>query len=217
MTNTLLQFVLLVLMLSLFGILGSRTPQARIRLVALQGFILAVLLFLVHDPAEHIVHLSLLAVAIVLIKVIGFPWLLRRTSRKVYAATHTLALRSGHKYAMLFGILGLMFSLWLESRLPIAKTVYPPMLFPAAVATLLCGLIVVVERTRALGQAIGYLVLENGIFLLGMPLMGENSTWFELVLLLDVFVAALVMGVAIHHISTIFASIDVDRFCKLRD
>ena len=62
----------------------------------------------------------------------------------------------------------------------------------------------------------GYLVAENGIFLLGIPLMTAGAVWFELTLLLDIFVAVFVMGIAINHISYTFESIDVG-FHDLRD
>ena len=79
------------------------------------------------------------------------------------------------------------------------------------------GLILIVGRIKAITQVIGYLVAENGIFLLGVPLMTAGTAWFELALLLDVFVAVFVMGIAINHISDSFASIDVARFRSLRD
>ena len=47
--------------------------------------------------------------------------------------------------------------------------------------------------------------------------MTEEAVWFELTILLDVFVAVFVMGIAINHISKTFESIDVGRFCSLRD
>ena len=47
--------------------------------------------------------------------------------------------------------------------------------------------------------------------------MTGGTVWFELALLLDVFVAVFVMGIAINRISDSFASIDVARFRSLRD
>jgi hydrogenase-4 component E len=143
--------------------------------------------------------------------------LLHRTLHKVGLASHSAVRGSGHKYAVISGMCCLIFALWLETRLPFAQEIYPPLFFPAALATLFSGLIMVVGRMRALGQVLGYLVAENGIFLLSMPLMMESSTWFELSLLLDVFVAVFVMGIAINYISETFESIDVGHFCSLRD
>ena len=98
-----------------------------------------------------------------------------------------------------------------------AKAGLAPMLLPTGLGTLFCGLILIVGRIKAITQVIGYLVAENGIFLLGVPLMTAGTVWFELALLLDVFVAVFVMGIAINHISDSFASIDVARFRSLRD
>jgi hydrogenase-4 component E len=50
-----------------------------------------------------------------------------------------------------------------------------------------------------------------------VPLIGHDAMWIEFLILLDLFVAIFVMGIAIHHISRTFDSIDVDRFCTLRD
>ena len=94
--------------------------------------------------------------------------------------------------------------------------IFPPLLLPAGLTTLFCGLLLVVGRATALSQVMGYLVAENGIFLLGIPLMTAGAVWFELTLLLDIFVAVFVMGIAINHISHTFESIDVG-FHDLRD
>ena len=114
------------------------------------------------------------------------------------------------------GLACLVFSLWLEGRLPMTPGLFPPLLLPAGLTTLFCGLLLVVGRATALSQVMGYLVAENGIFLLGIPLMTAGAVWFELTLLLDIFVAVFVMGIAINHISHTFESIDVG-FHDLRD
>ena len=118
---------------------------------------------------------------------------------------------------VLAGMAGLIFSIWLESKLVMPLGLYPTLLLPTGLATLFCGLILIVGRIKAITQVIGYLVAENGIFLLGVPLMTTGTVWFELALLLDVFVAVFVMGIAINYISDSFASIDVARFRSLRD
>ncbi|MDD6181826.1 MAG: hydrogenase-4 component E [Desulfovibrionaceae bacterium] len=215
--SLLLQIAIVLLLLGNLAMLAARRLEPRITLVALQGALLAALLLLAPHNGGHLLHSLLLAAAIIAIKAVSFPLLLRRTLRKVSFTPHAVSASKDHKFAVLAGMAGLIFSLWLETRLPLAQALYPPLLFPAALTTLFAGLIMVVGRNRALGQVMGYLVAENGIFLLSMPLMVESSTWFELSLLLDVFVAVFVMGIAINHINETFESIDVGRFCSLRD
>ena len=215
--TTVFQFCVILLLLNNFALLAVSRLALLIRLAAFQGLVLALVLTLMpRSDAGSLVHVLLLAGAVVCIKAVGFPWLLRRTLRRV-AADAFLASHLGFSLSVAAGMAGLLFSLWLETRLPVTLELFPPLLFPAALTTLFTGLILVVARMKALTQVIGYLVAENGIFLLGMPLMMEGSTWFELSLLLDVFVAVFVMGIAINHINATFESIDVGRFCSLRD
>lgn len=178
------------------------------RLTALQGLLLAALLL----SLDH----SLLAGAVLLIKGALLPGLLWRTqSRLPAAALICPARRVG--LCVLAGMAGLAFAIWLDGKLVMPQGLFPPMLLPAGLTTVFCGLILIVGRIKAITQVIGYLVAENGIFLLGVPLMTAGTVWFELALLLDVFVAVFVMGIAINHISDSFASIDVAGFRSLRD
>lgn len=214
--STLFQLCLILLLCNNFALLAVGRLTLLIRLVAFQGALLAALLMLMPMPEDDMLHMVLLAGAVLLIKVLGFPWLLRRTLRRIATDTMVVPYLS-YSLSVAAGLAALIFSLWLEARLPLAQNVFPPLLFPAALTTLFTGLLLVVVRMKALTQVIGYLVAENGIFLLGMPLMAAATTWFELSLLLDVFVAVFVMGIAINHINKTFDSIDVGRFCTLRD
>lgn len=185
------------------------------RLTAVQGILLAWVPLLCAGPGDH-GHALLLALAVLAIKGIGFPWLLARTLSRL-EVNPVIEPYLGFNLSLVAGVAGLLFSLWLETRLPFPPGLFPPLLFPAALTSIFTGLTLVVARHKALTQVIGYLAAENGIFLLGTPLSGQGSVWLELSVLLDVFVAVFVMGIALHHISKTFESIDVGRFCSLRD
>lgn len=218
--TTLCQLGLILFLCNNFALLFVARLHLLIRLVAFQGFLLTALLLLMPRAADDITHIVLLAGAVLLIKALGLPWLLRRTLRRVLADTPTIIAftpRLNHSLSVVAGLAALIFSLWLETRLPLAQEIFPPLFFPVALTTLFTGLLLVAGRTMALTQVIGYLVAENGIFLLGMPLMAMATVWFELALLLDIFVAIFVMGIAINHINKSFDSIEVGRFCTLRD
>ena len=206
--TTLLQSCLFLLVLSNYLLLGTRRVAGMTRLTAFQGLLLAALLL----SLDH----ALLAGAVLLIKGALLPGLLWRTQKRLPAdALICPARRVG--FGVLAGMAGLVFSIWLDGKLVMPLGLYPPLLLPTGLATLFCGFILIVGRIKAITQVIGCLVAENGIFLLGMPLMTAGTTWFELALLLDVFVAVFVMGIAINHIGNTFESIDVGRFRSLRD
>ena len=60
-------------------------------------------------------------------------------------------------------------------------------------------------------------MLENGVYLFGIGVVRGTPMLVELGVLLDVFVAVFVMGIAIFHINREFDHIDTDRLTVLRD
>ncbi len=58
--------------------------------------------------------------------------------------------------------------------------------------------------------------MENGIYAFGVALVGGVPLLVELGVLLDVFVAVFVMGIAIYHINREFDHIDADQLDRLR-
>lgn len=199
--------VIFLLLLNDLLLLAVPAVKWLICLTAFQGLLLASLLF----DLQH----ALLGTAVLCIKGVLLPALMARTYRHIAGRATPCSINL--TLALLMGMLGLVFSLWLESRLPQLHGLFPPLLLPTALTTLFCGLILVVARAKALSQVIGYLVAENGIFLLGTPLMAAGAIWYELALLLDIFVAVFVMGIAIGHIGETFESMDTASFRSLRD
>jgi hydrogenase-4 component E len=92
-----------------------------------------------------------------------------------------------------------------------------PLLVPVAFATLFIGFLIVVSRKKAITQVLGYLMMENGVFVFGMSLAYQLPFVVEFGILLDVLVAILVFGVLIQHISAEFDSIDTDVLSELKD
>lgn len=208
--------LMVLLVLVNLGLLSLRRMAWCIRLAGVQGALLGVTILVLSPGGAPDPHVWLLAAAVVAIKALAFPLLLRRTMR-------TLHLRAwvepyiGYGLSLLAGLGALLFSVWLGSRLAIPGLPMPPLLFPAAFTAFFGGLLMLVSRKKALTQVVGFLAMENGIFLFGAPTLAWGSAWMELAVLLDVFVAVFVMGMVVHRIDRTFDSIDVGLFCSLRD
>jgi len=210
------QFVLILLLLNNFALLSTGNMKMLIRLTAAQGMLLA-LLALLMPVSPDFTQALLFCLAVLGIKGLCLPWLLTRTLNRVVREPR-VSPRFGYNLSILAGVLALVFSLWLEARLPIAPGFFPFLLFPAAFSTIVAGFVLLVGRMKAITQIIGYLAAENGIFLLSLPLISTaGGFWLEMLILLDVLVAVFVMGIAINHISNAFNSLNVGRFCSLKD
>ncbi len=207
--------VLVFLVLTNLVLLGSSRLAACIRVCAFQGLLLGALTILVQAD-ELTLRGMLLAVGSMVVKGAVFPWLLFRALREANVRREEEPF-VGYTLSLIVGLLCLGASLWLGSRLPLPRHVSSHLVVPAAFFSILVGLLLIVSRKLALTQVLGYLVLENGIYTFGVALAHEEPLLVELGVLLDVFVAVFVMGIAIFHISREFDHIDVDRLSALKD
>ncbi|MBI3839300.1 MAG: hydrogenase [Planctomycetia bacterium] len=208
---------LVLVMLANLAMLGSSRLSACIRLSAAQGILLS-LLPLQLELAEHKLapRLALFALTILVLKGVVFPALLMRTLRTA-DVRHEVVPMVGYVSSLIFGVIVLCFSFWVSSRLILPHPAPSPLVLPLALSTILIGLFLIISRKTALMQVVGYLVLENGIFIFGVALANKTPLLVEMGVLLDVFVAVFVMGIAIFHINREFDHIDVNQLTSLKD
>jgi hydrogenase-4 component E len=114
------------------------------------------------------------------------------------------------------GVLSLALGFWLSSRSHLPLDGVAPLLVPVALSTILVGLLVIVSRRLAINQVLGYIVMENGIYVLGLAMVREIPALVEMGVLLDAFVAVFVMSIVTHHISREFEHIDADQMDSLK-
>lgn len=185
-----------------------------IKIVAVQGVVAGFLPLLagVGMPESRAL---LFAAVIVTLKGMVFPWLLLRARDRSGAGKDVETLVS-YPVSMLLGIGAFIASSWLGSRLPLPETPVA-WIVPASLATIFTGFLLITTRTKAITQVLGYLVIENGIYIFGLALFVEQPMMVELAILLDVFVAVFVMGIAIFHISREFDHIDTAELSELND
>jgi hydrogenase-4 component E len=87
----------------------------------------------------------------------------------------------------------------------------------ASLATVFSGFILLITRIKAVTQVVGYLVLENGIFIFGMLLIEALPFFVEFGILLDLVVGIFVMGILINHISREFPSDRAEELSSLKE
>ena len=87
----------------------------------------------------------------------------------------------------------------------------------APLATVFMGLLLLVSRRLAVTQVVGYLMLENGIFVFSLVLATELPTIVEMGVLLDIFVGVFIMGITIFQINREFDHMDASRLQELQD
>src|SRR5260221_8566248 len=101
--------------------------------------------------------------------------------------------------------------------LPLANKLVGLFIVPASFATVWTGFLMLTTRRKAIMQVLGYLLLENGIFLFGLLLLEAMPFLVEVGVLLDLFTGVFIMGIIVHHISREFASISTEHLTELKE
>jgi hydrogenase-4 component E len=206
--------LLVVLLLVNFFMLGTSRLRALISGSAAQGVLLALLVVAVHG--EVTLQAALIALATIALKSIVIPSMLTRALRD--AAIHReIEPVIGFVPSLLLGGLGTGLSVVFARTLPLAPEHVGSLLVPASLATAFTGFLLLATRRKAITQVVGYLALENGVFVMGLTLVEAMPLLVETGVLLDLVVAIFVMGIIIEHISREFSSIDTTRLNSLKE
>ena len=207
---------LVLITLTSLVLLGSRRLGTSVRMVALQGVLLSPLPLVLAAESGIAPRAAMLAIATVVIKGAAFPWLLGRAVRGSTTRREVAPL-VGFNASLLIGVLLLAVAFLLSRRLPLPPGQRTPLLLPVAFFNILAGLFVIASRRKAITQVLGYLVMENGIYVFGVGFASHQPLLVELGILLDVFAAVFVMGIVIFHMGREFDHIDTDRMTLLSD
>ena len=209
--------LLLVAALSLAIVATGRLASC-VRASALQGAALAALPFALWGGAldRHLVPVVLMSLGTLAVKAFVIPALLSRAMRAADVRREVQPFISLHLSLLVAAVL-VAVSFWLATVLVLPRPSPTTLLVPIAFATVLVGFLVLVSRRQAVTQVVGYLMLENGVFIFGQTLVDQVPFAAELGILLDLLVGVFIMGIAIHHISREFDHVDTERLTALKD
>jgi len=207
-------FAAVILLLG-FAMLAQRRVLQLIDLFALQGFALF-LSTLVMAFKTGQAHLFYSASLTLLLKVILLPWILHRLIRKLHVKAEVESLVN-IPTTMLIG-LGLVVVAF-NVALPISQlsSTIARGTLGIALATVMLAFLTMITRRKAITQVIGFLAMENGLFLAatsatyGMPMV------VELGIALDVLVGMVILGVFFFQIRDQFDSLDIHHMEKLKE
>jgi hydrogenase-4 component E len=210
----LLDFGFVALLLLNFVILGTSRIRAAVHAVALQGMVLGLMPLLARGLHEN--RMIVIVVVTIGLKGIVLPRMLLRAIRNLNIRREVEPL-IGLTPSLILGAIGTALALAFAEHLPLHADDGRGLLVPASLSTVLTGFIVLTTRVKAITQVLGYLVLENGIFIFGLLLVEALPFLVEVGVLLDLFVAVFVMRIVFDHITREIPSASTEMLRNLRD
>ena len=205
--------VLLLVVLTDFWVLGTTRLSSMIRAAAIQGAILAALPVALHPGLS--LHILGLGLGTFVVKAILLPTFLHRAIREASVRREVEPV-IGFTASLCLGAVAVALAFAVAQRLPLPQS-QTALLVPVALATVMVGLIVLTTRSKALTQVVGYLILENGIYVFGLSQAERVPFLVELGVLLDVFVGVFIMGIVVFHINREFDSLSSAHLTELKD
>ncbi|PIZ07477.1 MAG: hypothetical protein COY56_08780 [Flavobacteriaceae bacterium CG_4_10_14_0_8_um_filter_34_31] len=89
--------------------------------------------------------------------------------------------------------------------------------FVAALSALFTGLYIIGTRKKILTHVMGFLVIENGVFILSLAVGNEMPLLVNTGILLDLFITVLLLGIFVNKIGDVLGGGDVDQLRNLKD
>jgi len=89
--------------------------------------------------------------------------------------------------------------------------------FVVALSALFTGLYIIVTRRKIITHVMGFLVIENGVFVLSMAVGNEMPMLVNTGILLDIFASIFLLGIFVNKIGDVMKEQDVEQLSNLKD
>jgi hydrogenase-4 component E len=212
------ELILVVILLSVLLSLGSTRLVALVKIMALQGIMVSLMPLFLKDHGTMGSGAIIFFQIMILIKGLLIPGLLYMAVKRV-AIKREIEPFIGYHASILAGLAIILVSVFITNDLRLSLPEGRDMVLITAITTMASGFFLMMARSKAITQVIGYLALENGIYLIGTALTKHSHTIYvvEFGVLLDLLVGVMIMGIILHNINSAFDDVDTTLLGRLKD
>jgi hydrogenase-4 component E len=207
-----------LILLSSFVLVSHKRINAYIKTFRLQSVLIALTAGImgVNSAVNEGKYDVLIVCAIIIaLKVILIPSLLHKTYRNIeYRVEKDFYLNIPILVIICCGLV--VFAYFSVSNIDTLNGIHSNLQVVNSFSVVLIGFFFMISRKKAIGQMIGYLVIENGIFVTaifsthGMPFIVDIGIF------IDMITAVLIMGIMVIQINEKFESININKLRNLK-
>jgi len=187
--------------------------QTYLTILVIQGFLLFGATYLTLTDLSTF-NLIFIMVETIVFKAIAVPWLLK------YIIHRNKITRVAEPYLSNFAsliIVTIIIILTIVLSSSISDKNLDKTFFVVALSTLFTGLYLIVSRKKIITHIIGYIVIENGVFVLSLAVGNEMPLLVNLGIMLDIFASIFILGVFFNKIGDVLNDPDVNVLRNLKD
>lgn len=183
-------------------------------IIALQGWILmGIALFRLHSV--NIWELSFVVAETIIFKGIIVPRILMGIIRKTNINRIEASGKSQFN-TLTLSIIALVISIVVTYYIA-DDTMMNVIFFGVSLYAIVSGLILITVRKRIFSHMVGFLVIENGVFLFSMAVGVEMPGLVNIAILLDILISVLMLGVFLNKIGDTLHNMDSDKLTTIKD
>lgn len=208
-----IHILLIIFIITLFYMSIANRLMTYIKVLALQGILLFFVVFIQLSEMNP-VNLAFILLETIVFKSIAVPFFLS------YLLKRNNITREAEPFLPNFVSLVITTAIVVVNILianVIVDTHLDRMFFVVALSTLFFGLYLIATRRKIITHVMGYLVIENGVFVLSLAIGNEMPLLVNLGIMLDIFASVLILGIFMNKIGDVFKDVDVDQLSNLKD
>ncbi|AFV01733.1 hydrogenase, membrane subunit 2-like protein [Dehalobacter sp. UNSWDHB] len=218
MSENLLETLSVLILLSSFVLMANKRISSYIKSFRIQSMLIALAAGVMGVRSlldEGRWDILIICILIVVLKVIYIPGLLNRTYASVrYKVEKDFILNIPILVLVCCGLV--IFSYFTLVTIDGSSQGMSNMQLVNSVSVIWIGLFFMISRKKALGQIIGFLVIENGLYITAMLATQGMPFIVDLGIFIDLVTFVLIMGMLTFRINDQFDSIDTDQLNNLK-
>jgi len=208
--DTILTFVLLSVLFSF----GSSRLSILIKVVGFQGIVVSIVPFFLGYHMS--IGGTIFTLATLLIRGIIIPMAIYIAIKRVEIHREVEPIINYHA-SLLCGLGLIVAATYISRQLNIPAISQYTLLFPAAISILVTGMFLLMARRNAIAMVLGYIMMENGIYLVGTTFSVRARHIVEFGILLDVLAGVMIMAIILQNIKRTFDDVDTSLLRTLKE
>jgi hydrogenase-4 component E len=204
---------LVLVLLSVLIALGTGRISTLIKIAAFQGLTVSLIPMLVGHMAAGDIAFTTVAMTI---RGIIIP-------AAIFIAIKRVAIRRdvepivGPHVSLLAALLLLVAAFYISGQVDIATPGRSGLFLPTAITLFVAGIFIMMARRNAIAMVLGYIMMENGIYLGGATFSVRAHHIVELGILLDVLAGVMLMAVILQNVQRELDDVDTSLLRTLKE
>lgn len=206
--------LLALVLLSVLASFGTNRLPTLIKVLAFQGVVVSVVpLFVGHELTTGDIVFTLVTM---MIRGVVIPLCIHLVIKKV-AIRREVEPIIGYQASLLAGLVLISATMFISPRFDLPQTSGFILLLPTAISLLAAGMFLLMARRNAIAMVLGYIMMENGIYLVGTSFSVRTHHIVEFGILLDVLAGVMIMAVILQNIKQAFDDVDTALLRTLKE